>query len=504
MLSDRKLPKIISEWELEYDNASIRKIDELLNSPFRWIDSAWAVMLLKQKIISEKHKRVIAESIMEFWKTPDPPYEEFGGLQRYVIEKYGMNAGGSITIGRTLPPLVQIFAVRHELLKLLCVILDYMQALLDSAEMNLDAVMPGYTHYRQAQPMTYGHYLLSVFDPVHRVLKKIEESYYGINLNELGCGALAGTSLPIDRNIVSDYLGLNGLIENANDAVGFSDGYLEVVACLTNLMAVVSRMSVDLNLWSADEYGFIDVPWLCAEKFGERLAKNDPNAKGEKAHSYFMPNKTSNCPFLERARVGAAELAGALTEVAIMGMRLPHGDNHEMLHMADGTLRAIRSTHLYLHVFIETLPRISVFKDKMLSAVSSGYSCATELANQLVRDDGLDYRTAHEIVNKFVNESKRLGIPANEARIDILKAAFLKVAGYELKMSEEILRKALDPIHFVNVTRSQGGVSIEECSRMIKVRKDLMTEAYGRQNKRIENLELAQRKLLEDVRIMVD
>ncbi len=490
----KDLPEALNDWEFVYENESTRRIDKV-HKPFyfTWIDTAWILMLIKQGIIPKKNMPKIVETVLEFWENPDHRFADFGGLQQYVIEKQGQRIGGSLTIGRTRPPMRQQFAVRHELMKLICCLHDFQDTLLDTAEEHLNTVMPGYTHIRDAQPTTFGHYLLSVFDPVERIMETIEDGYHAMSLNELGCGALAGTSLPIDRNVVSEYLGLEELIENSNDAVSYTDGYVLLVSALANLMAVVSRMTLDLNYWSGPEYGFLEVPWLNPQAHG-------PHDFGPKQHSHMMPNKTANSPYLERSRVGAAELAGALMEVLSMGMRTPHGDMQEMLYLENGTIRAIHSVHLYTHVYIYTLPRMTVFKKKMLTAARRGYSCASELANHIVRDNDLDYRTAHEIVNKFVIASKEKNIPSNRARLDLLEVAAKRVTGKKLGISEERMRKALDPVNFVNITNSQGGVAPSETTRMLKERRTRMQAARARHLKRIDKLERSKEKLLTDLR----
>jgi len=185
-------------------------------------------------------------------------------------------------------------------------------------------------------------------------MRIVEESYHLMNLNELGCGALAGTSWPIDRDLVSDYLGMEGLVENSNDAVSYSDGFLVVVAGLANVVNVSSRLALDLNYWSTPEFGFMDFDY------------HGP--------SFMMPNKSSNQAHLEVTRVSAARMLGYLTNTAAMGMRCPHADMVEMLHMQDGPIRALDEVDWCLRPMIEQLHGITVFEDKMLAGAREGYS----------------------------------------------------------------------------------------------------------------------------------
>ncbi len=481
-------------WEFVYDDPLRDRIDAVIGRDvFAWIDAAWAAMLLTQGIIPAQHAAAVAAAARDFLRQPPKGFEGFGGLERWVCERHGAAVGGSLTIGRTVPSLDQMTRVKRELLKMMNVVYDVMDTVLDSAAGSLDAVMPGYTHIRHAQPTTFGHYLLSVFDPLERSMRQTEAGYGLMNLNELGCGALAGTSLPIDRDRVSAYLGLEGLIENANDAVAYTDGYVTVVAALANVNAVLSRFALDLNVWSSEEVAFLDVPWV---RFVGTAAGVKQQAH---THSHFMPNKTNNCPTLERTRVGAAEVLGALTEVTAMGMRTPHADMHEMLHMADATLRAIRATAYYTHPYIFTLPAMTLDRGRMLQAARSGWSAATELGNRLVLDHALDYRTAHDILNAFIHASKQAGVPAAEARLADLEAAAEAVVGRRLGMTEAALRQSLDPVCFVRASGSAGGVAMAETARMLGARRERMAAAWARHEGRVSGLERAKRLLLADL-----
>jgi argininosuccinate lyase len=215
----------------------------------------------------------------------------------------------------------------------------------------------------------------------------------------------------------------------------------------------------------------------------------------------MMPNKRSNQGILEETAESASVAMGALVEVVSMGTKLPHGDMNPVAYaMKDGTLRALdrldRSVEPYLYKF----PSMIVNRDVMLATAREGYSCSTELANVLVREYELDYRTAHEIIHHFVTESAKNGVPSQEADIEILQAAAQTVINKKLDMSEQKLRQILDPVHFVEVTDSRGGVAPKEVARMIAVRKAKLVEARKRNLARIEKLEKAREKLLADLR----
>jgi len=450
-----------------------------------WINVAWAVMLMKQGIIPEENVPQVAGALLDFWNSPaakgDSGARRFQG---YFNNKLGAPVAGNMTIGRVLPSGRMEMSVRPQLLKQMSLLYGLQEILLDSADQYKTAVMPGYTHNRHAQPTTLGHYLVSVHDPLEQSLEGLERGYRRINRNRLGCGALAGTSLPIDRELVSTYLGMDGLIENTNYAVASSDAFVVVVAELANIMAVLSRMAWDFDVWSTNEFDFIDFEvgvgsFMMPQKWAERANQGD----------------------IEATWIGASKILSNLTEVASMGMKVPHGDTNALEYeMRGGALAALGNTERYAKPWLVLLATIKVNEDKMLEQARSGYSAATELAYELVRRDGLDYRTAHDVVQTFVLESVRRGLPSREAKIELLQAAAQKVVQQELSITEEQLREALDPVHFVKVTNSRGGVAPEEVARMIKERRKRLAEARVRHLARIKQLEEGKAQMLADLR----
>ena len=456
-------------------------------SGYTWINTAWAVMLMKQGIVPPEKAPKVAEALLAFWNSPAAKgHSDARGFQRFFTNKLGAPVAGNMTIGRTLPTAKMEVPVRHQLLNQMCLLYGLQQILLETADKYKTAVMPGYTHNRHAQPTTLGHYLMSVYDPIEQSLQGLEHGYKGINRNRLGCGALAGTSWPIDRDLVSSYLGMEGLIENTNYAVASSDAYVVVVADLANVMAVLSRLALDFDIWSTNEYDFIDF------EVG--------------VGSFMMPQKwaeRANQGQIEATWFGASKTLANLTEVASMGMKVPHGDTNALeYHMKDGTLAALDNIRVYAKPWLVLLATIKVHEDKMLDRARSGYSAATELANEIMRCDGLDYRTAHDVAQTFILESVKRGLPSREADINVFQEAAQEVVGKKLHLSEKQLREALDPVHFVEVTNSRGGVAPTEVARMIKDRREKLAAARARHQARIERLEKGKAQMLADLKAL--
>ncbi len=448
-----------------------------------WITAAWTTMLIKQGIVPAKDAGEVARVVLELLENRGPGrtsgWTYFHKTQDWFAEKLGQEVGGNVMVVRTTPPARQVVLIRYNLLKRMCQIYDLQEAMLNLAEKHADTIMPGYTHTRHAQPTTFGHYILSAADAIQRSTATLDLGYHQMSLNELGCGALAGTSLPIDRDLVSAYLGMEGLIENCNDAVGYTDGFLVVVCGLTNITNILSRIALEMAFWSGTEYGFLEI--------------------GSHGKSFLMPQKSSNPNSLEVTRLTSGQMIGQLTASAIAGLREPHGDGHGMLHMEDSTMAALDLASRCLQIMTHEMRAIRVNKERMLSVIRESYIASTELANQMVRDQGLDYRTAHDIIHNFVVESRKQNIPATKARVELLDEAARKMIGKKTGMTDERLRELLDPAHFIKVTNSKGGVAPEEMARMIADRRKKLAEARAKHLKRIGKLEDAQKLLYSDL-----
>ena len=448
-----------------------------------WITASWAMMFIRQGILPAERAADVAKVLLEMRQNPISMDEAGPHMYRgdaHFIKTLGGLVGGSVMMARTQPSMRQTLEVRHKLLKQVCRIHGLVEATLDRAEEQADTVMPGYTHFRHAQPTTFGHYLLSVADAVSRSTEGLEHACHLMSLNEMGCGALAGTSWPIDRDLVGEYLGTDGLIENANDAVCFTDGYLATVAGLTNVTNIASRIALDLSYWSGVEYGFLDIG-------------------GRRGLSFMMPQKEGNPNSMEIVRQQAGHMLGHLTGVAAAGLRAPHGDVFEMLTLAEPTLAALKAAERCTTELTNEIRKMTVHRERMRSQIRESYLAATELANQMVRDHDMGYRAAHDIVHAFVVESQNQGIPATEASIELLERITVDALGRGLGMTAERLRGLLDPEHFIAVTNSRGGVSRAEIARMLADRRSALAKARARHLQRIEKLEAGQRKLLSDL-----
>lgn len=251
-------------------------------------------------------------------------------------------------------------------------------ALLDLAEQHADTIMPGFTHLQVAQPVTFGHHLMAYFEMLKRDAERFADARKRINRLPLGAAALAGTSYPINREMVAKSLGFDGVCANSLDAVSDRDFAIEFSAAASVLVMHLSRFSEELILWSSPRFAFIDI----ADRFC--------------TGSSIMPQKKNpDVPELVRGKTGRVygHLMGLLT--LMKGQPLAYNkDNQEdkepLFDVADTLL-------VTLQIYADMMRGVRVNAANMRQAALEGFATATDLADYLVKK-GMPFRDAHEVV----------------------------------------------------------------------------------------------------------
>lgn len=254
--------------------------------------------------------------------------------------------------------------------------------LLFIAEKHLDYIMPGYTHMQRAQPVLLSHYLLAYIEMFERDRERLKDSLKRVNVLPLGACALAGTSLPTDRDYVAKLLGFDSVAENSMDAVSDRDFAIEFVADASILMMHLSRMAEELVLWSTDEFSFVDI--------------SDAFTTG----SSIMPQK-KNPDVAEIIRGKTGRVFGGLISLLTIMKGLPLAYNRDMQEDKLPVFDAADTVRLCLAVLDEMLPNVRFNKGRMSDTALAGYSTATDIAEYLVRK-GMPFREAHEVTGRIV------------------------------------------------------------------------------------------------------
>ena len=274
-------------------------------------------------------------------------------------------------------------------------------ALLDFANANSAAVLPGYTHLQRAQPILFAHWCLAYFEMLARDRERLSEIRHRVNVMPLGSAALAGSSFSIDREAVARELGFESVSRNSVDAVSDRDFCVEFVSACSLIMVHLSRLAEEVILYSTSEFGFFEL--------------SDAVATG----SSLMPQK-KNPDSMELVRGKAGRVFGQTVSLLTMLKGLPLAYNKDMQEDKEAVFDAFDTTHACLEVSALVLRNVKLNVDRMGAAASKGMMNATELADYLVCK-GVAFRAAHEIVGRIVLKAIEAGVELGELPLDELR-----------------------------------------------------------------------------------
>lgn len=278
------------------------------------------------------------------------------------------------------------------------VIKDLQTDLIELAEDNVDVIIPGYTHLQRAQPILFPHWCLAYFEMLRRDAQRLMEIRVRVNVMPLGSAALAGTSYPIDRASVAEYLGFSEISRNSLDAVSDRDFCVDFVYSAALIMTHLSRLAEDIILYSTKEFGFFNL--------------SDAVATG----SSLMPQK-KNPDSMELVRGKSARVFGDLVSLLAMLKSLPLAYNKDMQEDKEAVFDAFDTVYNCLKISSIVLKNITTNKDKTREAALKGYLNATELADYLARKE-IPFRTAHEIAGQIVLRAIELNVELDELSLE--------------------------------------------------------------------------------------
>ena len=257
------------------------------------------------------------------------------------------------------------------------------ETLLTRAEEHAAAIMPGFTHLQSAQPVTLGHHLLAYFEMFDRDRSRLTDCRRRLNRNPLGSGALAGTSIPVDRDMTAEALGFDGPTANSMDAVSDRDFAVEYLGCLSLCAVHLSRLAEEIVLWSTAQFGFISLP--------------DTLATG----SSMMPQKRNpDAAELVRGKVG--RVIGALNALLIVLKGLPLTYAKDMQEDKEPVFDATDSVSLCIAAVTAMIADMTVHGAAMEDAAGRGHATATDLADWLVKELSMPFRQAHRVTAQIV------------------------------------------------------------------------------------------------------
>ncbi|MBU0568326.1 argininosuccinate lyase [bacterium] len=413
---------------------------------------AHAKMLSKCGLISREEASKITEGLEEIGLEIQEGRLEFKEeledihthIEARLREKIG-DAAGKLHTARSRNDQVALdtrLYLRDEVKEIIGLVIKMQKAIVGVAQENIEAIMPGFTHLQPAEPVLFSHYLMAYFWMLQRDRERFKEGMARINVMPLGAGALAGTSLPIDREYVAGELNFPGVTENSIDTVSDRDYIIEFTSAASILMMHLSRLSEELILFANPAFGFLEV--------------DETFCTG----SSLMPQK-KNLDVAELVRGKTGRIYGHLIGLLTMMKALPLSYNRDMQEDKEPLFDTVTTVKESLNLFAKMIGTLRIDKERMLSQAFIGSMWATELANYLVRK-GLPFREAHQIVGQIVAcEDKEITL------------ALLKKHSGEFDCDA---LSFLDPEEVVKAKVSYGSTSLDQVREQIKKAKEIVDE----------------------------
>ncbi|HSK81562.1 MAG TPA: argininosuccinate lyase [Thermoanaerobaculia bacterium] len=459
------------------------------------IDAAHVVMLARQEILPREAAADLLRLNRELEARAgrgEPVLEQppaHRGLyfvyERLLVEQLGPEIGGAAHIARSrndINAAVTRLRLRQELLDLLDVGFEMLARELLVATERAATAMSGFSHFQPAQPATFGHYLAAVGAELLRSLDGLAASYDAVNRSPMGAGAGLGTSFPIDRELTASLLGFEGLVDNSLDAVASRDYAVQALSPLAMLGITLTRLALDLQIWSSPAYGFLRWP--------DDLVST----------SSMMPQKR-NVFVLENVRGQAARPASALIAILLGLKNTPFSNSVEVSSEVTSHLwPALAAGKTAIRLTTLALGRIEVDAVRMRDFLEWTETTMTAVADHLVACHGLPFRTAHEAVGRFLRQAPQRGASTPGLVKSGLEEVLRELSGRALPLDEAEIGRALDPLACIQASRYGGGPSLESVeSQLARLSRELktLTDRTASRRLRLHDADLQRTRAVE-------
>jgi argininosuccinate lyase len=435
-------------------NENFEDAKALFLSPLMAIHYAHLVMLADRGIISAADARALREALdsIPIGEIRSAPYDStvedlFFYVERLLVKACGEDVGGRLHTARSRNDIdMTMYRLRQRefISAVIAANVSLREGLLQLADRHRTTLFAAHTHTQPAQPTTMAHYLLAVVEQLERDATRLQAAFASTNRNPLGACAITGTGFPIDRDLTSDLLGFDAPTGNTYGSIATVDYLLESVSATGVLLAGLGRFVQDLLLWCTVEFGYLRLP------------------DGFVQSSSIMPQKR-NPVALEHARAIGSKALGQATAILLSVHNTPFGDIVDteddlqplVASMFRDTLRAV--------TLVDAAMRGAEFNvERLASRAEEGGTTLTELADHLVREHDLAFRTAHQIAARLLAGHR----DTPDAPLGAMLASVSRdVLGAPLEYSDAQIAEVMSARHFVEVRRTPGGPAPEETAR---------------------------------------
>ena len=410
---------------------------------------AHAAMLADQGILSSSELEEIVTGLTEIGRKIEAGSFEFKpeledihmNIEKELVDRIGP-AGAKLHSARSRNDQVALdfkMYLREQCSRIIGLLDGVNRAFVTLAREYLGHVMPGYTHMQRAQPVQIAHHMLAYYEMFTRDKSRMVDCRKRMNLSPLGCAALAGTGLPIDREKVAEALDFDGVTANSMDTAGDRDFAIEFTSNCAMIQLHLSRLSEELVLWSSQEFSFVDI----SDKFC--------------TGSSIMPQKKNpDIPELIRGKSG--RVVGSLMCLLTLVKGLPLTYNRDLQEDKEPVFDAVDTVSSSLAIMAELLENLKFKTERMAEATKTGFITATDLADYLVLKD-VPFREAHGIVGRAVAYCLEKGCELEELSVD-------ELSRFSGEIDSDVF-EVLSVEGSVNSRLSTGGTSLQRVEEAV-------------------------------------
>jgi argininosuccinate lyase len=458
---------------------------DVLWSDMGLADLAHVVTLVEDKVIPPAAGGRLLAHLLDLQQAPladlrvDPALGDLYSNREHWVSARDPEAGGWLSAGRARREATTVgyrIAVRRRLLALAGAVADAARAALDQAERHVDTLMPDYTYLQQAHPTTLGHYLTSFVYPMRRDLERLQGCYARANTGAGGVGSINGSRLPLDRDRLAEALGFDGPIVHARDAMWQADAPVETVAAAVACLVNLDRLSEDLMIWATSEFALVE------------LADRHSRA------SVIMPQK-KNPYALAWVRGVAGTMIGRLAGMAAVGCT-PSAQVDNRIFAYGEVPRALDEATAAARLVAGVLDGLTVNTALMARRAMDGQAQATDLAEIVMGECGLNYRDAHRVVGLVVRLAMERGMPLREVGPGLIDEAARAVLGRPLELPAALVAGAVDAGQVVASRTGRGGAAPASVRRMIAECREALDAARSWRAGAQERLDAAEAALM--------
>ncbi len=466
-LRSGRLDKKMTEDAAEY--ASSLEADKYLFESDIKCNFAHVLMLKEENIIDENVADKILEALTKLKEegfdalTFDHSVEDIHmAVENYVTDILDVDIAGFMHTAKSRNDQVATdirLTLRGKIIKIQLSILEFIEGLVKLAEKHKETVTIGYTHLQHAQPITIAHHLMAYAQSLRRDYERLNDTYKRVNQNPLGSAAMTTTSFPINRELTTNLLGFDSYLENSMDGVSARDFISETVFDLTTLTTTLSKMCEEMVLWSTYEFGIIEM----ADEFSST--------------SSIMPQK-KNPDIAEVARAKSTVINGELMTILTILKAIPYTYNRDLQEITPHLWNAVEVSHSTLKIVTDMVLSINVNKKRCLELAGANFATATDLADVMVREKKIPFRSAHKIVGRLVNLSIEMELDVENIDSHFVDGVANDLGFEKLNLSNDLIQQSLNPVENVKIRKVPGGPAPEMVQLACNNMKQFLKEEY--------------------------